>query len=361
MRIGTRLSVWYAGSLFVAMAAVGTIVYYEFGVEPAAAAARPNVAQNGEPEEPDGPYEDFEGILLFVVLPATLFAVGGGWLLTRKALAPVAALTQAAVRVSGGDLKSRLPRSGNGDELDCLAEAFNTMTVRLDDSFQRIREFTLHASHELKTPLTVIRGELEATAGESMQDGPHRERAATLLEEVERLMHIVESLSLLARADAGLVTLAKDGIQLDDLLRSTLEDAQTLGAPTQLRVSIETCESCLVTGDRRRLRQLLLLLVDNAVKYNRIGGTVSLGLRREGAFALCKIANSGPGLLPEFHARVFDRFFRGDLSHSQATEGCGLGLSIAKWIVTAHGGSISFLSEVDKVTTVTVRIPLAAP
>jgi signal transduction histidine kinase len=218
----------------------------------------------------------------------------------------------------------------------------------------------LHASHELKTPLTILHGELETELCDEKLSPPQRERLASQLDEVQRLSKIVDGLTLLTKADAGQIQLGHEPVRLDDVVRDAFADAQILAEPCGVKVELSACEELTVRGDRHRLRQLLLNLADNAIKYNAPGGEVKLALRRAGSDALFTIANTGPGIPPELLPKVFDRFFRGDASHNNTVDGSGLGLSIAQWIVSAHRGSIEIASEPAKSTTVTVRLPLAA-
>jgi signal transduction histidine kinase len=233
------------------------------------------------------------------------------------------------------------------------------MLARLDDSFNRTHEFTLHASHELKTPLTVLCGETETALRDESLSVAERERAASQLDELRRLARIVYGLTLLAKADAGQVALKLEPVRFDELVRDNFADAQILAEPQGIRVELKGCEEITVSGDRHRLRQLLLNLADNAVKYNQPQGQVTMSLRRADGAAEFTIANTGAGIPPEVLPRVFDRFYRGDPSHSPTVDGCGLGLSIAKWIVSAHNGTIKIESMPDKITTVTIRLPLA--
>jgi len=351
MTIRTRLGLWYSAVLCaVALAVVAAAIYHEFFIEK----RRHRQIVKSESERDN---EDLVDILTWTVVPAVALGLAGGWWLTRKALAPVASLTQAAERVSAQNLSERLPRSANGDELDRLTEVFNGMLARLDDSFNRTREFTLHASHELKTPLTVLCSETETTLRDESLSAAERERAASLLDELRRLARIVEGLTLLAKADAGQITLAMECVRLDELVRDNFADAQILAEPQGVRVELAACEEITVRGDRHRLRQLLLNLADNAVKYNQPQGQVTVALRRAGDSAEFTIANTGPGIPLEVLPRVFDRFYRGDPAHSPAVDGCGLGLSIAQWIAQAHGGDIDIASELGKLTRLTVRLP----
>ena len=354
MTIRARLTLWYAGILFVSVLLITGLSYHEFASD-----RGKKHSTGGEPDENDTP-EDILQITVFCGVPAVIIALAGGWWLMRKAMAPVSALTDAASRINESNLHTQLPRSGNGDELDRLTEVFNAMTGRLDSSFNRIREFTLHASHELKTPLTVMHGELETTLREGGSTALNREHLLSQLDEVQRLTKIVDGLSLLTKADAGQIALKREPVRFDELVRDCLADAQILAQPFDVRVELGRCDEISLAGDRHRLRQLLLNLTDNAIKYNQPKGVVKIELRREEKFAELKIANTGPGIPSELLGRVFDRFFRGDASHGNTVDGCGLGLSIAQWIVTAHSGTITITSEPKSLTTVIVRLPIAS-
>jgi heavy metal sensor kinase len=359
MTVRTRLTVWYAVIMFVTLLAMGALSYYKFVLEPRSHAlhkANVSIVLIAEDENED--FSQALRILLWCGLPPAFLALGGGWWLIRKSFEPVTSLTQAVERINESNLNAQLPRSGNGDELDRLTEVFNAMTARLDSSFHRIREFTLHASHELKTPLTILCGETETELRDAQLTPAQRERATSQLDELRRLARIVDSLTLLAKADAGQVALALETVRLDELVRDNFADAQILAEPHGLKVELENCEACFARGDRHRLRQLLLNLADNAVKYNQPQGRVTMSLKRAGNFAEFKITNTGSGIPAEILPRVFDRFFRGDAAHGNTIEGCGLGLSIVQWIVSAHGGTIQIESVPSQLTTVTVCLPL---
>jgi signal transduction histidine kinase len=357
MTIRTRLTLWYAGLIIVSLLAMGLLSYHEFVLEPRqknspAALAGKQVAE----EESD--FREVFTILIACGFPAAALALTGGWWLMRKALKPVAALTLAAQAINERNLGERLPRSGNGDEFDRLTEVFNAMMARLDNSFQQIREFTLHASHELKTPLTIVHGELETALEEAPAAGAERERLLSQLDEIQRLAKIVDGLTLLTRADAGLVALSREPVRLDELVREAFEDAQVLARPARVKVQLDDCQDVTVAGDRHRLRQLLLNLSDNAIKYNHPEGTVKMGLSRANGHAVLTIQNTGQPIPPEILPRLYERFFRGDPAHGNQVEGSGLGLSIAQWIVTAHHGSIKVASDAPGGTIATVHLPI---
>jgi signal transduction histidine kinase len=242
-----------------------------------------------------------------------------------------------------------------------LTEVFNAMTARLNAAFARLREFTLHASHELKTPLTVMHAQLEDWLHDDRLAGEPRERVQSQLDEVQRLAKVVDSLTLLTKANAGQVVLGHETVRLDELVREALADAESLGRPTGVRAVLGACEDVTILGDRHRLRQMLLTLCDNAVKYNEPGGQVTLDLRLKGGRAEVRISNTGRGISRDVLPKVFEPFFRGNSSPGQAVEGCGLGLSIALWIVSAHGGTIRIESEPGGLTTAIVEMPAAPP
>ncbi len=350
MTIRARLTLWYAAILIVSLVVMAGVFSYEIRE-----ARQPSPV----PREPVS--EEVGEFLLYYGVPTAVLLLSGGWFLIRRALAPVTVLTQAAERIHAHNLKERLPVAGHDDELNRLTRVFNAMMARLDESFTHIREFTLHASHELKTPLTVMRGELESTLDDETWTPAQRDIVVSQLDEIQRLTKIVDGLTLLAKADAGQVPIAHDPVRLDELLQDSFADAQILARPSSLIVTLGACDEVMVRGDRHRLRQLLLNLTDNAIKYNRPAGRVDLALKRSGVVAELTIANTGPGIEPHLLARVFDRFFRADSSRNNAVEGCGLGLSIAQWIVKAHYGRIAIVSEPNALTTVTVQLPLNSP
>lgn len=349
MTIRTRLTLWYAGILILSLLVVGLGTYREIDEQ----------LRHDHRREPAEHALGEAGEMIFQVgLPAVVLGLLGGWWLTRRALSPVKKLTGDIKKIHEHNLREPLSRTRNGDEIDQLTEVFNDTLARLDDSFNRIREFTLHASHELKTPLTILCGETEIALRDESLAPVERERAVSQLDELRRLARIVDGLTLLAKADAGQVTLLFESVQLDELVRDNFADAQILAEPYGIKVELETCEEISVRGDRHRLRQLLLNLADNAIKYNQPQGRLTMGLRHTNDFAEFTVTNTGAGIPAEILPRVFDRFFRGDPAHENTIEGCGLGLSIAKWIVSAHGGTIQIESAPPKLTTVTVRLPL---
>jgi signal transduction histidine kinase len=350
MTIRTRLTLWFAAVFTASLLVMGAGTFIEISEQ----------MHHSHRESPDKhAAQETAEMIVEAGLPAVLLGLLGGWWLVRRALAPVAELTRAVEKIHDRNLSERLVPASHGDELERLTEVFNAMTARLDASFHHIREFTLHASHELKTPLTILRGELETALRDEHLAPAQRERLASHIDEIERLAKIVDGLTLLTKADAGQITLQCQPVRLDELVRECAADAQILAQPQALRVQVDACDETTISGDRHRLRQLLLNLGDNAVKYNHPAGAVNFSLRRDGTQAVLKISNTGPGLPPGLQGRVFERFFRGNSGRDHEIDGCGLGLCIAQWIVQAHRGTIDFVSQPHALTTVTVRLPLA--
>jgi heavy metal sensor kinase len=350
MTIRKRLTLWLGGILLVSLAVMAGVLHYEWTEQ------QERLAEQKQP--PESAWEETGEMVLYYGLPTMLMLLAGSWWLLRKSLAPVTALTHAAERIHVNNLNERLPRTGSGDELDRLTEVFNSMLTRLDESFTHIREFTLNASHELKTPLTIMRAQIESALRDPATPHAQREIYADQIDEITRLAKIVDSLTLLAKADAGQVAVAQEPVRLDELVRESFADAQILALPSRLQVELGACDETTVRGDRHRLKQLLLNLTDNAIKYNQPEGHVAIGLRRNNGTAELTIANTGPGIPPEKLPRVFDRFYRGDTAHNNTVEGCGLGLSIAQWIVNAHRGTIRVASRPLELTTFTVQLPV---
>jgi len=353
MTLRRRILLYYSITLSLSLVIVGYWSWFEFHEQR-------NVALHGGVEAAlkHDPLLETAEIILFGGLPAILLGIIGGGLLMRRSLRPIEDLTVVLEKTDASNLAEPVSRSGNGDELDRMAAVFNGMKQRLGVSFTQAREFTLHASHELKTPLTIMHGTLEQMLGDAVTPTTHRDRVASMLEEVQRLSSIVGQLTFLAKADAGLLTLADETVALDELVRDLTEDTTMLAANANITVTLSHCEPVKVSGDRMRLRQLLLNLADNAVKHNQPNGSIALSLRFQDQHAVFQITNTGPVLVPELRARVFERFFRGDAAHGTTVEGSGLGLSIAQSITQAHGGSIVMDTTADGYTCITFRLPL---
>ncbi|HXH08977.1 MAG TPA: ATP-binding protein [Alphaproteobacteria bacterium] len=300
-------------------------------------------------------------VVMAGVLPlALLLAGGGGWLLARRALRPVDHMAEAARRISAEHLDERLQTTGGDDELDRLAHTLNDMLGRLDAAFQQVRQFSADASHELQTPLTILKGELEVALRTPRSPEEYQRVLTSALEECERLVRLVDGLLLLARADAGVLRMDRQPVALDRLVVAVVEDAQLLADPHAVHLCLGRIEPLTIQGDGEHLRRLLLNLIDNGIKYTPPGGRVTLALCRQEGWAVLQVADTGIGLAPEEQAHIFQRFYRATNTHLQREEGSGLGLCIAQSIAEAHGGRIHVESTPGYGSTFTVFLPLLA-
>ena len=298
-------------------------------------------------------------VMLAVGLPvAVAVAVAGGFILVRRSLEPVERMAAKAEEITQHSLSERLPVVESGDELERLSISLNHMISRLEDALRGSKQFVADASHELRTPLTVMRGELESLAQDGRLARETREALGSVLEEVERLAEIVESLFALSRFDAGEAG-AWQRFDLAELAATTAEQMSLLATDKQIRVECESTPGVTVRGDRARLKQVIVNLLDNAIKYTPDGGRVTLRVRREGAQAVLEVTDTGIGIPPEALPHVFKRFFRVDGSRSREQGGAGLGLSIVKSICAAHGAEVEVLSTPGEGSTFRVRQPLA--
>jgi len=299
---------------------------------------------------------------LVVGLPiVAVVALGGGALLVKRALSPVDKIAASAERISSQNLSERLPVARTGDELERLSVALNHMVQRLDEAFQYSRRFVADASHELRTPLTVLRGELESFVQEPQLPREWRERLGSALEEVERLARIVEGLFAISRLDAGEAAAEWVKLDLARLAAATADQMSLLAEDKNIQVTCAAAEPVWVEGDQARLKQVVVNLLDNAIKYTLQGGAVALSVSVLDSQAVLEVADNGIGIPAEALPRVFDRFFRVDKARSREQGGAGLGLSIVKSICTAHHGHVGATSAPGQGSRFRVELPLAAP
>ncbi|AHF94473.1 hypothetical protein OPIT5_16980 [Opitutaceae bacterium TAV5] len=284
-------------------------------------------------------------------LPVAMLLLGAGsWWMLRRELRSLQGIIAATGRIDSRSLGVRLPAPSGPREIIRLTSVLNDMLARIDGAFRQTIRFTADASHELRTPLTIIRGELETALRRSNGNVIPAATAAGLLEHVQRLSAITEQLLLLTQVDAGRLTLAKTGIDLARLVEDVLEDASILAEPHGITLETDLDPHISIEADPAALRRVLLNLVDNAIKYNHSGGRVTCTLRpghdtpdRNGA--IIEIANTGAGIHPGMEEKIFDRFVRIDESRSRDTGGSGLGLSICREIITAHGGRLHCITD----------------
>lgn len=293
-------------------------------------------------------------------LPAALLAaIWGGYFLVQRALRPVEEIAQKAQQITQHNLSERLPVARTGDELERLSLSLNLMIGRLEDAIQNSKRFVADASHELRTPLTVLRGELENLTQDPRLDVAARDTLGSMLEEVERLTHIVEGLVALSRLDAGDAKTEWVQFDLAELATTTADQMNLLAEDKGISVQCNSKPNVLVEGDRARLKQVVVNLLDNAIKYTPGGGSIQLNVTSQNGHAILDVADSGIGIPPEAVPHVFERFFRVDKARSRDEGGSGLGLSIVKSICTAHGAEVQVESTVGKGSRFRIKLPLA--
>lgn len=297
---------------------------------------------------------------LLAMLPVVAaIALGGGYVLVKRALAPVDRIAGSAERISSHNLSERLPAPHTGDELERLSIALNHMIERLDAAFQHSRRFVADASHELRTPLTALRGELESCVQERELAPELRERLGSALEEVDRLANIVEGLFAISRLDAGEAAAEWVPFDLAQLVSATTDQMALLAEDKKIQVTCNGSKEVWVEGDRARLKQVVVNLLDNAIKYTPESGAISLTVRAQDGTAVLEVADNGMGIPPEALPRIFERFFRVDKARSREAGGAGLGLSIVKSICTAHHGRVEATSAPGQGSRFRVELPLA--
>ena len=300
----------------------------------------------------------------FLLIMAALFplalalAGGGGWFLAHRALRPVDRMTQAARQIGAGQLHARIELTGANDELDRLAETLNEMLTRLEAAFTEMRQFTADASHELQTPLTILRGEVEIALRAERSPEEYVTVMKSALEEIERISLLVEGLLLLARSDAGVLKMDRKPLDPMTLVEDVLGRLGPLARARSVALSLGSMEPMEMRGDLVHLRRLLFNLVDNAIKYTPQGGTVRVSVERRDEWAVLAVEDTGIGVAHEEQRKVFQRFYRSAEARSGAEGGSGLGLAIVKSIAEAHGGRVEIESAPGRGSTFRVYLPL---
>jgi heavy metal sensor kinase len=301
-------------------------------------------------------------VVLLITMPVALaVSLAGGWFLAGRALRPVDAITLAAQRIAAGDLTQRLSTLNSSDEIGRLASTFNDMISRLDTSFRQVRQFSSDASHELRTPLTVMKGETELVLRRPRTTEDYQTVLESNLEEIDRMTNIVDELLFLSRADMGQVKMDRKPVRMESLVEDIHRQACLLGQDRDIQVVLGTMMPATVLADELRLRELLLNLVDNAVKYSKPGGKVEITLIVDGREVHLNVLDHGIGIPQEAIGRIFDRFYRTDEARVHTKKGTGLGLAICAWIAEAHQGRIEVKSQVGQGSQFTVILPLAPP
>jgi heavy metal sensor kinase len=322
---------------------------------------RPTVIRVGFSEQPL--WERFWQVAIGLIagLPLALGLAGiGGYFLARRALSPIERMARRAHEINAERLGARLDVENPDDELGRLASAFNETLARLERSFEQLRRFTSDASHELRTPLTAIRSVGEVGLRKQGTAGHYREVIGSMLEEAGRLTRLVESLLAIARADAGQIQLSRTEIQLLPFVKEVCSLLDVLVEERGQHLSVDGDETARVEADRAILRQIVINLLDNAIKYSPGGGRISVRVLRDGTQSvIVEVEDSGPGISTEHRDRVFDRFYRTDEGRSRDAGGTGLGLALAKWGAEAHGGRLELTCPPERGCVFSLIFPLA--
>jgi two-component system, OmpR family, heavy metal sensor histidine kinase CusS len=308
-----------------------------------------------------GFYEDanrYRRAFLSIVPIALLLLAVGGWLIAQRALKPVALITRTAEDMTARGLDQRIPMINGNSELSRLVDVINGMLDRLEKSFGQAVRFSADAAHELQTPLTILQGELDGAIQHASAGSEEQQRYSGLLEEVQRLKAIVQKLLILARADAGRLNLHREATDLSAMIESAAEDAEAMTPHLQIEKQITS--GVFVQADPDLMGQAVLNLTSNAIKYNLENGLIRFQLSVHDNKALLTISNTGAPIPAEDGERIFDRFYRVDPSRSKTVSGSGLGLSLAREIVHAHGGDLRLDPDSGSVVSFTMSLPYSS-
>jgi heavy metal sensor kinase len=298
-------------------------------------------------------------LVLLLGLPLVVaLACIGGYVLARRALAPIDHLASEAQRITAERLHERLIVPNQRDEIGRLTAVINGTFARLESSFDQLRRFTADSSHELRTPLAVVRGIGEAAVATRRSPAEYEEAIGSMLEEVDRMSSLVDTLLRLSHGDAGTVRLARAPLDLGHLAREVATSLGILAEERNQTLALDITEAVIVSADRLVLREALTNVLDNAIKYSPAASTVDIRVHRTADKALIVVADRGAGVPPEHREQIFDRFFRVDESRTRNGGGAGLGLAIAKWAVEIHGGQITVEARPGGGSEFRILIPL---
>jgi heavy metal sensor kinase len=361
--IRVRLTAWYTAVLASMLVVYATVTFFavrhEFREQLEQEAEAGQVAASSPEERVEQELEEILAVLVLGLPVVVVLAGVGGYVMARRALAPIDHLAAAAHRITADRLHERLSVPNAHDEIGRLAAVINDTFARLESSFDQLRRFTADASHELRTPLSVIRGIGELGLRETRTPAEYKEAMGSMLEEVDRLTRLVDTLLQLSRGDAGTVRLSREVFDLGDLARDVTASLILLAEERRQRLELAATAKVLVSADRLVIRDAVTNLVDNAIKYGPAGSTIRVDVDGGPEQATLSVADEGAGIPDEHRERVFDRFYRIDEGRSRETGGTGLGLAIAKWAVEANGGHIE-LETSGRGSVFRISLPRAA-
>jgi len=375
--IRVRLTMWYSVVLFLMLIVYATATYvavrHEFfeqledqrheerEVGASSGAAGAAVLREAHAEEQlRGQLREILVVLVLGLPLVVVLAGAGGYLLARRALTPIDRLASEAQRITADRLHERVSVMNQHDEIGRLAGVINDTFARLEASFAQLRRFTADVSHELRTPLSVIRGIGEVGLAETRTPAEYKEAIGSMLEEVDRLTNLVDTLLRLSRADAGNVRLSPERVDLGQLTRDVVSSLAVVAEERNQRLELDLAEDVTVTADRLVLREAITNVVDNAIKYSLPASTVEIRLGATADQAVLAVCDQGPGIAPDARDRIFDRFFRLDEGRSRDRGGTGLGLAIAKWAVEVNGGRIMVDSGENGGSVFRIVLPTSA-
>ncbi len=343
-----RLTIWYAGffaiSLVGALAAFYLIPLHGF-----------HGTNNHALEELQEQFRAYFGASLAILI---VLSTGVGWFMAKRALSGVEEVTRAAVDITNGALDRRVPVRGRQDEIDLLAETFNTMVERIQDLIGQMSEITENIAHDLRSPITRMRGIAEIALTGKTSDEEHVAMAGIIVEECDRLLGMINAMLDISEAESGLMKLDAQNVDLAILLRDVCDLFQPLAEDRSIAIAIESPESASVPGDLKKLQRVFSNLVDNALKYTPTGGSVAITIEEKTNYTVVTVKDTGSGIPEQDLQHIFDRFFRGEKSRSAA--GNGLGLSLAQAFVLIHGGTITAANVPGQGSQFAVILPRSA-
>jgi two-component system, OmpR family, sensor kinase len=297
-------------------------------------------------------------LIIIISIPTSIcVTIVVGYFMAKKALKPVDQIRRAAVKISSSNLDEKIDIVGRRDELGRLAETFNAMIGRLKDAFQRINQFSIDVSHELKTPLTILKGETEVALRKEREKHDYQMLLLSNLEEIDRMSCIIDDLLLLSKADTKEIKLNVEEVALRDLVVDVCMDMKVVADKKNVDLETSELEDIRLKGDELKLRRMLLNIVENGIKYSHAGGKVSVSSYVNDGYVKIDVKDNGIGISEEDIKYIFDRFYRADRSRKRES-GSGLGLSISRWIAEAHKGGIDVKSQPAQGSMFTIKLPI---
>ncbi len=297
-------------------------------------------------------------LIMLISIPTSIsVTIICGYFLAKKALRPVDQIRKAAVKISSRNLDERIDVKGRRDELSRLAQTFNEMISRLKDSFQRINQFSIDVSHELKTPLTILKGETEVALRKDRDSNDYKRILSSNLEEIDRMSNIIDDLLLLSKADSREIKLNLEDVALRDLVADVCVDMKIFADNKEIELAVNELADVKFKGDELKLRRMLMNIVENGIKYTPRGGKIEIMSYINNGYVSIDVKDNGNGIPEEDIKFIFDRFYRGDKSRKRES-GSGLGLSISKWIAEAHQGVIEVNSKLSEGSLFTIKLPV---